>query len=427
MHDNTLARAMQRTGIDIQLIPTYTPIRTDEEDVSIDRVFLGGVSVYMEQVIPGYRLVAPMLSPLLDQPWLLKLATRRASSTSSRSLGKLTVSMLRGTSGRQRRETEQLCQWLSTSVKPRLVVFSNILIAGCAALLKQKTGARQLVTLQGDDIFLESLPEKYRRQAFEEIAKIVPCIDGFLVHSQFYADFMSDYLRIPADKIRKIPLGVDVADFVDCLDSRSQSSTPTIGYLARLAPEKGLHVLVDAFIALRRQYPNLAARLRVAGYLGENHRGYAEEQFANLKAASLGDQFEYLGSVNRREKIEFLSSLDLLSVPTTYRDPKGLFVLEALAAGVPVVQPAHGAFPELIERLGGGDLVPPNDPAALAEAFARRLTDREGSRRLGNQGREAVLRDFNAEAMAVATWSTWQEFLPKVEKTGRGSNRGNRL
>jgi glycosyltransferase involved in cell wall biosynthesis len=411
MHDNTLARALARRGIDILLIPTYTPIRTDEENVSIDRIFLGGVNVYLEQVLPGYRFMAPLLGPLLDQPWILRLATRRASATSARSLARLTVSMLRGSEGRQRREIAQLCRWLESSLRPQLVVFSNVMIAACVPDLKRRLDVPVLVTLQGDDLFLESLPDPYREQALREIRRLLPYVDGFLVHSRFYADFMADYLQIPPARIRQIPLGIDVSGFASSEPRPARAShRPTVGYLARLAPEKGLHLLVDAFLELHRR--GIDCRLRMAGYLGGSQRAYAEEQFARLRAAGLTASFEYAGSLDRQQKIEFLRSLDVLSVPTTYREPKGLYVLEALAAGVPVVQPSHGAFPELLERLQGGFLVRPNDAVALADGLARLLADDESRRRHGEQGRARVLEEFHADAMAEATWQTWQEFLP---------------
>ena len=68
-------------------------------------------------------------------------------------------------------------------------------------------------------------------------------------------------------------------------------------------------------------------------------------------------------------KLAFLRRLDVLSVPATYDEPKGMFLLEAMASGVPVVQPRRGAFVEIVERTGGGVLVAPDDPDALADGL----------------------------------------------------------
>ncbi len=426
MHDNTLAGALTRLGVDVQLIPTYTPIRTDEEDVSIDQVFFGGINVFLEQRVPGYRFLPGFARSLLDRPSLIRWATKRAASTSPKSLGALTVSMLRGDQGYQATEVAKVCDWLSKTVHPDLVNFSNVLIAGCVPHLKRQLNAPVVVTLQGDDIFLESLPEPYKSQTLAEIRKLVTHIDAFLTHSQFYARFMSEYLGIPPEKFRVVPLGIDTRDFlpVDQLVAargvvrRSPAvvgrspDRPTIGYLARLAPEKGLHVLVDAFIELRKRAATRDVRLEIAGWLGENNRTYAEAEFTKLRAAGLEDHYHYAGSIDREAKVAFLRRLDVFSVPTTYLEPKGLFVLEALAAGVPVVLPSHGAFPELIEATGGGRLVAPNDPIALADELEKTLLDQPSRHQLGQAGAKVVHERYNAETMARTTLEVLSEFFP---------------
>jgi glycosyltransferase involved in cell wall biosynthesis len=290
------------------------------------------------------------------------------------------------------------------------------MIAGCVPHLKRELNVPVVVTLQGDDIFLESLPEPYKSQALSEIRNLVEHIDAFLTHSQYYARFMSEYLGIPSDKFRVVPLGIDTRGFplADRTGEARREPTQTNGYLARLAPEKGLHVLVDAFIELRKREATRNVRLEIAGWLGENNRLYAEAEFAKLHAAGLREHYHYAGSISRNEKLAFLHRLDVFSVPTTYREPKGLFVLEALAAGVPVVLPSHGAFPELIAATGGGRLVTPNDPIALADELARMLLD-PNRHRLGQQGANAVHERFNADVMARVTREVLSEFFPAVD------------
>jgi len=418
MHDNTLASALTRLGVDVQLIPTYTPIRTDEEDVSIDQVFFGGINVFFEQQIPGYRFLPGFMRSLLDRPNLIRWATKGAASTSAKSLGALTVSMLRGDQGYQATEVTKICDWLSKTVHPDLVNFSNVMIAGCVPHLKRELNVPVFVTLQGDDIFLDSLPEPYKSRAFDEIRKLVEHIDAFLTHSQYYARFMSEYLDIPPEKFRVVPLGIDTRGFppAGLVDESRQEATKSIGYLARLAPEKGLHVLVDAFIELSKRESMQGVRLEIAGWLGDNNRSYAEAEFAKLREAGLQDHFRYIGSISRDEKVTFLRGIDVLSVPTTYHEPKGLFVLEALAAGVPVVVPAHGAFPELIEATGGGRLVVPSDSMALVDELETMLLDRPMRLRLGHAGAVAVHERYNADVMAQKTLDVLSEFFSRNEK-----------
>ena len=213
MHDNTLARALMREGADVQLIPLYTPIRTDEQDVSGDKLFFGGINVYLQQNVPFYRHLPHWLTSAFDQRWLIRWATRRSTSVRAETLGPLTVSMLRGKEGFQRSEVERLAEWLSGELRPDVIVFTNMLIAGCAPAIKERLGAKIVVTLQGDDIFLDELTEPYRTQALDQIRRLSSSIDAYVSASNYYANHMADFLGLDRSKIRVLPLGLDVADF----------------------------------------------------------------------------------------------------------------------------------------------------------------------------------------------------------------------
>lgn len=401
MHDNTLARALMARGHDVQLLPLYTPIRTDEENVTVDQQFFGGINVFLKQKWALFRHLPRWMERTLDQRWLLDFAIRFGIKTNARDLGALTVSMLRGAHGYQRQEALRLADWLGREAKPDVIALSNILIAGPAPEIKQRLSSPILVTLQGDDIFLRDLPAPYEQQALEEIRRLEPQLDGFIVNSRYYAEEMAAYLGLPREKFQVQPLGIDTRDFEPSPPQTPPDRPPTVGYLARLAPEKGLHVLAAAFRLLKERPGMQDARLRIAGWLGKHRRAYAEETLGRLGEAGLANSVEYVGEVDRAAKVRFLQSIDVLSVPTTYREPKGLFVLEALAAGVPYVQPAHGAFPELFDDVGGGLLVPPEDPAALAAELHALLLDRDRRQALAQQGRAAVLARRNAATMAA--------------------------
>jgi glycosyltransferase involved in cell wall biosynthesis len=203
---------------------------------------------------------------------------------------------------------------------------------------------------------------------------------------------MQAKLELTAAQWQVLPLTIDPADFVNFQRPPLAASgvpAPRIGYLARLAPEKGLHVLAEAFIELAKRDANV--RLEIAGWLGKQQHEYWQAIEQRFASAGVSDRVHYWGSVDRGGKLEFLRNIDVLSVPATHFEPKGLFVLEALAAGVPVVLPDHAAFPELIERLGGGYLVAPEDPVALADRLQNVLADLPAARALGAQGREQVL------------------------------------
>lgn len=425
MHDNALAAALLKLGCDAALIPTYTPIRTDEQDVSSETVFFGGINVFLRERYAWYRWLPGFITHFLDGRGLLNLVGKWGINTSGRDLGRLTVSMLRGERGPVRKEVLRLVDWLVDVHRPHVINLSNMLIGGCIPELRRRLPETPiLVTLQGDDLFLNDLPTPYREQALQEIARLAESVDGFLVNSDYYAEYMAELLGLARDRFRKIPLGLNVNDFRAChavtrryLNASTGTSGPQddeplhVGYLARICPAKGLHLLVEAWLLLRSKPGMERVRLRVAGWLGAGDKQYFERAVQRVQGAGAANDFEHLGVLGREQKIEFLAGLDVLSVPTTYREPKGLYVLESLAAGTPVVQPAHGAFPELLAATDGGVLVPPNDPVALAAALHELLSDAAKRQRLGIEGQNRVLTDFNSREMAEKTLAVYREFL----------------
>jgi glycosyltransferase involved in cell wall biosynthesis len=450
MRDNTLVTALREAGHDALLIPTYTPIRTDEADVSQSRVFFGGINVYLEQKFWLFRQTPRLFDRLLNFRWLLRWVSRFAAKADYSALGQLAISMLRGTDGKQRKEVAQLAGWLAgADVKPDVVVLTNALLSGVIPALRRTLGVPVLVTLQGDDIFLDALPEADRRACAELIRANCADAAGFISTSRYYADFMAGYLDLPREKMHVVYPGINLAGHerrptdssavtasvgrpfravaeqdgpegpsYENINRAGRSNPPerppTVGYFARICPEKGFHNLVDAFIRLR-QLPGVApVKLRASGWLGENQRPYFDEQVKKLAAAGLAADFEYVDSPTHADKVRFLQSIDVLSVPTVYREPKGLYVLEAWANGVPVVQPRHGAFPELIEPTGGGLLVEPNDPAALVDGLRRMLEDRELRDRCARAGEVAVRERFTAAVMAKETAAVLERHAKRI-------------
>jgi len=409
LHDNTLAGALTRLGHDIALVPTYTPIRTDEADVSNQRVFIGGVNAYLDQSRwtrrrPGF------VRWLLDRPGVIKFATKLSPLPNYDVLGDLTLSVLRGEHGHQRAAFEQLTEWLAGEFKPQIVTLTNVLLSAIAPLRKAKFKVPILAYLQGDDLFLDALKPEHRKSAIELIRANATAIDGFIAPCRDYADYMAGYLGIDRSSIAVIPLGLNLTGHASAPQPRD-GDRPAIGYFARIAPEKGLHVLVDAFIHLRRQRGVPRARLRVSGFLGPHQHKYLAGERKKIANAGLENSFEHVESPSLRDKVQFLQSLDIFSVPAVFREPKGLYVLEALAHGVPVVQPEHGSFPELIQATGGGRLVPREDPKQLADVLLELLTDEPQRRRLGQAGRSAVEREFTDAVMARRTAEHYGRFV----------------
>jgi glycosyltransferase involved in cell wall biosynthesis len=396
--DNALATELMTRGEDVILLPVYTPTRTDEANVSDRHVFFGGISVFLEQSLPLFRRTPAFLDRLWDAGPVIRAATGRGLSVSPSALGALTVSTLKGEEGNQSKEFGKLLRYLDHLPPFDLALVPNALLISLAPALRRTLGCPVLCTLQGEDLFLEGLGETHRAESKALIGRHAAAVDGFVATSEYYASFMASYLGVDKAKVHTVPIGINLDGHGD--GPRTTDGPFTIGYLARVAPEKGLHVLADAYRILRKERGVANVRLEAAGYLAPEHRRYLDEIQGRLREWGLDGEFRYYGTLDRDAKIAFLKGLDVLSVPSPYAEPKGLYVLEALANGVPCVQPNHGAFPEVLGRTGGGVLFAPNDPADLAERLAALASDRDACRTLGHRGAEGVRRHHSIARMA---------------------------
>jgi len=416
LRDNALATELISRGHDVTLLPVYTPTLTDEPNVSGDKVFFGGISVYLEQYVPFFRNSPQWMDRLWDSSLMLKLASRRSISTSPKMLGELTVSMLRGDNGFQRKEIFKLLEWLKDEGPPDVISLPYTLLLGLAQPIKEALGRPICCTLQGEDLFLEGLQEPYRSESKELIRANIKHVDAFIAVSEYYAEFMPRYLDIPADKIRVVPLGINLQGYTQ---RNSQRAEPfTVGFFARIAPEKGLHVLADSYRRLRARGELSNARLEAAGYLAPEHEAYLHDIEKEMQQSGFGEEFHYRGVLDREQKISFLQTLDVLSVPATYDEPKGMFLLEAMACGVPVVQPRRGGFTEIVEHTGGGELVEADNAESLAEGILRIERDPALAERLGQSGFEKVREHYSVARMADRALEAYESILNAKSEAG---------
>jgi glycosyltransferase involved in cell wall biosynthesis len=410
MRDNALAAELIRLGHEVTLLPFYTPTLTDEENVSRqEQVFFGGISVYLEQHMPMFRKAPRFIDKMLDAPNVIKAFTSGSISVDARQLGALTVSTLRGEEGHQRKEIEKLLEFLAEEEPPDVINIPYTLLICLARPLKRLFDRPIVMTLQGEDLFLEALTEPYKSQALELVRRQVSDVDMFIAVSDYYARFMRDYLRIPETRMRVGTLGINTRDLATT--ARTRHDPFTIGYFARVAPEKGLHNLADAYRILRSENGLPPSKLLVAGYLPPEHKPYLQHIAEGLRVAGLGDEFVYRGSVERAKKVQFLHDIDVFSVPAPYREPKGLYLLEAMACGVPVVQPNHGAFPEMIERTGGGLLAKSDSGRDVADALYDLWKDPARAAEMGRRGAAGVRGHYTVTHMAERVLDIYQETI----------------
>jgi glycosyltransferase involved in cell wall biosynthesis len=412
--DNALVAALRQRGHDTLMVPLYLPLTLDETDQSNGTpIFFSGVNVYLEQKFPWFRRAPAWLHSALASPGLLQVLGRFAGKTRAEDVGELTLSMLRGEDGNQAREVEQLASWLRDNHRPDVICLSNVLLVGVARRLKSALGVPVVCSLQGEDAFLDGLPEAQRAAAWKLTAERARDIDLFSAPSEYFARVMRDRLRLGPDRVRVVNNGISVEGFAP--RAKPNGSAPVLGYFARMCADKGLGLAIDVFIELKKSDRIAGLKFHVGGGCGPGDEPYVEQQKQKLHAAGVLGDTRWFPNVTREEKIVFMQSLDVFCTPAMYGEAFGLYLLEAMAAGIPVVQPRHAAFPEIIEATGGGMIAEPN-AQALASAAEELLLNPDRARSLGARGREAVLARFNVDQMAAGTEALLLEVTTRLSR-----------
>ena len=414
MHDNALAAGMKAAGEDVSLFPLYTPMRLDEESVGERQIFYGGIKAYLMQKYPRPFFGRDLLFRVAGSQAILRLMPRFdiGSAVDPVANAELTISMLKGEDGNQRELLQELVQWIKSTYEPDVIHVTNALLIGVVHEFKRSLQVPITCGLHGEDIFLEGMPQPYQDEALKIIRERAEDVDRFLAISGYYSEMFSKWVGLDKSKIDVVYPGIALKDYRDM--QPKSSGALTIGYLARFVPEKGLHLLVDAFIRLYRsgEFPDL--QLIAGGYVSSAYKTYIDGIRKTIKDNHLEDRIKLLGTLERADKLNFFQQIDVFAVPAPYREPKGISILEALAAGVPVVQPDHGAYPEWVNATQGGLLHRPNDSADLAEKLATLLRDADLRKRLGQQGRQGIFEQFSSECMAASTLDVMRQLTKKL-------------
>ena len=396
--DNALVAQLKRMGHHTLMVPLYLPLTLDETDQSEGTpLFFSGLNVYLAQKFNCFKKAPNWLRRMFTAGWLLNRLGNFAGKTRGADVGDLMLSMMRGESGHQARELEQLIAWLREHEQPDVVCLSNALIAGLAKRLRAELGVPVICLLEGEDAFLDSLPEPQRGQTWAELRERVIDIDLFIAPTRYYADTMAQRVGIPANKLEHIHNGINLDGFEP---SSLPDDPPMLGYFARMCPEKGLDTLIDAFIRLRQsgQVPSL--KLSIGGGCQPCDKAFVAEQKKRLGDAGLLDNVTFCPNLDRESKLAFYRKLTVLSVPAVCGEAFGLYVVEAMASGVPVVAPNDASFPEIVEGNGAGVICEKNNPQALADTIEQLLLDRDHLAKCATAGLQAAEQTYNIESMA---------------------------
>ncbi|HNQ90459.1 MAG TPA: glycosyltransferase family 4 protein [Verrucomicrobiota bacterium] len=409
LRDNALVRAWRAQGHAVLMVPLYLPLTLDEPDGSEGvPIFFSGLNVYLDQKAALFRSAPAWLRRRLASPSLLRWAGRFAVRTRPVQVAEMTLSMLRGEEGHQARDLEELIAWLRTQPRPDTVCLSNALLVGFARRIRSELGTPVAGFLAGEDEFLDAMPEPFKTRVWDVLAERAAEVDAWIAPSRYFAERMGPRLRLPPDRLHVLPVGLDLDGYPAPADSTVAADTgtlrnatpPVLGYFARMCPDKGLDLLVEAFLEITRRGSVPGLQLAVGGSCGPADEPFVRRLEGQIRAAGLSHAVQFHPNLDRAAKLRFLSALTLFSVPARVGEAFGLYVIEAMAAGVPVVQPRRGAFPEVIEATDGGRLFEPENVASLAETIESLLRDPAACRRLGAAGQTAVHRRFAINAVA---------------------------
>lgn len=408
--DNALVKAWRRQGHQVLMVPLYLPLKLDEADQSGQTpVFFSGINVYLEQRFPWFSRIPRWLNRLLASRPLLRRVGKAAAKTRPEDAGELALSMLRGEEGLQARELEELIAFLKTQPPPDFISLSNALLTGMARRLKAALNRPVICSLQGEDGFVDSMPTDFRVQAWDLLRERAQDIDLFISPTEFYAGFMRRRLRLPDEKIKVVYNGLELAGYAPATQPPAQ---PAIGFFARMCPEKGLDLLVEAYLIMRHRNRFPGLQLRIGGSLGPADQPFVDRLESRLKRNGAWADVRLAPNLDREAKLDFYRSLTLFSVPAICQEAFGLYVIEALASGVPVVLPRHAAFPELVFATGGGVVCEPGNPNSLADALELLLLNPDRLRAMGETGRRNVLERFDVERTA-------RELVAAVQNRGQ--------
>ena len=403
LHDEALVRGLRKLGHDATINALYLPLVLDDaEGIDADHVSMGGIGLYLQAKSAIFRIMPGAAMRWLDRPSLLRKASNRADMTSPQELGRMTEQMLLGRHGKTKLEIARLIAHLKTEGTPDVVVLNNALLLGLVEPIAEAFDCPIVSTLHGEDTFVDALPEPWRSSVWQLLAKKARDVALFLPVSRYHADLMADRMGLSFERMQIVYNGIEAAHYKP---QTHAPDPPVIGYFARLCETKGLGTLVDAYLLLHERGQLGDARLHLAGAASPKDMRYVDWQHQRLAKAGLADRVLIETNVSLEDKAHLLRGMSVMSVPATYGESFGLYILEANACGVPVVEPDHAGLAEVVALTGGGILCQPDDAASLADQLAELLSDPDRRAALGQAGRTTVLERFTAENMSrnVAT------------------------
>jgi glycosyltransferase involved in cell wall biosynthesis len=408
LRDSKYIHAIRDLGHNIMKIPMYLPLFSDTEDPVETPLFYNAISIYLKQVYPFLRKAPPWFDRLMGSRPLIRLAAKMAGSTRAKGLEELTVSMLMGEQGVQKDELDRMINWIAEHTEPDVIHLSNALLLGLAGRIKEKIKVPVVCTLQDEDVWVDVMKPEIKDRVWELMREDSENVDSFIAVSNYYGTLMQKKMAIPEEKINVVHLGVCKDDYVPPEEIKHARQ---IGFISRMNHENGLDILVDAFILMKQKEGFDDVRLILTGGSTGDDAKFIKQNRRRLGQAGLLDDVDLHDDFVDQGRLDFYNRISVLSVPVRKGEAFGLYLIEAMAAGVPVVQPALGAFPEIVRLSGGGMIYENNTPEGLADALAGMLNDKDMLKQKSLNARRGVEDHFNIRLQAGKLMSHYESLI----------------
>jgi glycosyltransferase involved in cell wall biosynthesis len=244
------------------------------------------------------------------------------------------------------------------------------------------------------------------------------------------SDYVTNKIQksFPNIKCKTIFNGVDVNHFSPKnKDSQIKANAiKQLVFVGRISPEKGVHILLEAFNKVILHYPNVQLKiigpenailpwemmnredpnvLKLTPFYKENY----SSQLRKIISANAANSVFFVGTVENFKLIEYYEQSDIFIFPSVWNEPFGIPIIEAMAMELPVIATNSGAFPELVEQGKTGLLVERSDADALAEAILCLLEDENLSKAMGKAGRQRAVEKFSWDRLSESLFERYKQ------------------
>ena len=398
LRDSLLVDSLRRMGHDVQVVPLYLPITFEGRMAADERIFFGGINCYLQQRSPLFRLLPAWMDRPLNSPRLLRRLVGQSSLVDASLHGEMTLSMLRGPAGRQAKELRRLVKYLKSLPRPDVLCLPNALLLGLAGPLRRELDCPMVCVLRDEEVWLDQLGEAYADPCWQLMRQAAADVDAFIAPSDYYRERMVQRLGLDGSRVHRLGDGIDLHL---PLPAPPPTDRPIIAYVSQIAHERGLDLLLEA-AALLRQRGLADLELRVCGSPAAGSQPYLQQVRSQAVRLGLEDCITFVGDLSRDERRAFLSQASVVCVPSRRGEAFGLFALESIACGTPVVLPRHGAFVELVEQTGGGLLHEVGNVDSIAEKLQSLLADPHQARAMARCAQSVVAARFEISMAAAA-------------------------